>query len=274
MKIYPFGRLLAALVSFFLIETNAMLQVQATPPAPALLAPAKNATLVNSGMIRFTWKAVPKAKSYEIRFRTEQSPAGVIDAIYRTTTPEFSIQLYSNCIWDWSVRAHDGRAWGGRTQRRFYTWDGVSCHPTHDCGDAGSGSGSGSGTGPGKNPNPPPVNHPPVVSTISGPQLVEAVGLAVATYSVRVTDDGLPKAPGRLSITWNRRQLTYWELGREITISAPTWRTVGAGSAASISFEGSGLYEVQATASDGEKSASAVVRIRAIVHSSISVPGK
>lgn len=243
--------------------------LEAAPVAPKLVTPINEALLTNPGMIQFTWNSLINARRYEIRFRTHQSPTGAIDARYETKTPGFSIILHPNCVWEWSVRAFDGRSWGPATKRLLFTWDGTGCPPyIPDCTPVTEPP-----FGPGTPPPPPKSvnNKAPVLTSIVGHPAVAGFQTALGRYTVSLrADDRLPRAA---TIRWKVCQLSKVEISRgEVNLPNPICTQLTTiGPVASITFRETGAYEVIAVADDGQLASAPVrFRVRALVTGSIS----
>ncbi len=94
------------------------------------------------------------------------------------------------------------------------------------------------------------VNRPPVVDAGPAQQLTATALPISTTVEGKVQDDGLPKMPGAIAVTWSKR-------------SGPGVVTFGDAAAlkTTVSFSLVGIYQLQLAASDGELRSAALVQI-------------
>lgn len=104
------------------------------------------------------------------------------------------------------------------------------------------------------------ANQPPTVAASSTPTTITLPTNSVALYGT-VTDDGLPNPPGTVTVTWSKD-------------SGPGPVTFGNANAASTTatFAAAGTYGLKLTASDGERSASAIVTVTVNLESAPPLP--
>jgi len=232
------------------------------------MVPGDWVTVPSASPVQFAWSSIRSATEYEIRLITLSSPQGRIDARFRTTEPRFSIVLYPNCTWYWTLRAKNASGWSPASRdKAFYTWDGVSPHPSRPW----TGGPSNPGT---VHPPLPRQNLPPVVQGPTGPAEVTGLLGVSATYTATVADDGLPVPPGRTTVTWRRTLLSVPGIGG---IQQPILRpspvvVAGSQSSARISFPQSGRYRIEVTASDGALSTTRSIEVVARLRSGPWVP--